>query len=169
MSGVTGRPLPPTDHLVSGDESPTFTRPLVNADYWEDVAFDDLLDTPTLLLFYPMDGTGMASYAWIELRERSLAPDRLVGLSISTPYEHKSFINEHRLPYRLYSDPGNGVAEAFGIVHDHHGMAIRGARPSAFLVDTDGTIEWTWVADEWPALPPYDEIERELEGGGGRP
>lgn len=162
MSGASGRPLPPTDHLEPGDQAPAFTRPLVDADYWEDVRFDDVLDAPTVLLFYPMDGTGMASYAWIELRERGIDPDRLVGLSISTPYEHKTFIDDHRLPYRLYSDPGNGVAEAFGVVHDHHGMAIHGARPSAFLVGPDRTIEWVWVSVEWPALPPYDEIEREL-------
>lgn len=162
MSGVTGRPLPPTDHLEPGDDVPSFTRPLVNADFWEDVAFEELLDEPTVLLFYPMDGTGMASYAWIELRERGLDPESLVGLSISTPYEHKRFIDDHRLPYRLYSDPGNGVAEDFGVVHDHHGMAIQGARPSAFLVTADRTIEWVWVGDEWPALPPYDEIERVL-------
>lgn len=164
MSGVFGRSFPPTDHLDVGDSAPAFTRPLVNADYWEDVPIDDLLSEPTLLLFYPMDGTGMASYAWIEIRERGIDPDRLVGCSISTPYEHKRFIDDHRLPYRLYSDPGNGVAEAFGVVHDHHGMTLRGARPSAFLLAPDRTIEWVWVAEEWPALPPYDELERVLPG-----
>ena len=162
MSGVAGRPLPPADHLEAGETAPSFVRPLVNAEFWEDVAFEDLLDAPTVLLFYPMDGTGMAPYTWIELRERDLDPERLVGLSISTPYEHRAFIDDHRLPYRLYSDPANGVAEAFGVVHDHHGMAIEGARPAAFLVDTDRTIEWAWVAEEWPAFPPYDEIERRL-------
>lgn len=162
MSSVFGRSLPPADHLEVGETAPSFARPLVTADYWEDVAVDDLLDAPTVLLFYPMDGTGMASYAWIEIRERGLDPDRLVGCSISTPYEHTTFVHDHRLPYRLYSDPGNGVAEAFGVVHDHHGMSIEGARPSAFLLDADRTIRWTWVATEWPELPPYDELERVL-------
>lgn len=162
MSGVFGRSLPPTDHLEVGDVAPSFTRPLVNADFWEDVPIDDLLSEPTLLLFYPMDGTGVATSTWIEIRKRGVDPDRLVGCSISTPYEHDAFIDAHRLPYRLYSDPGNGVAEAFGVVHDHHGMAISGARPSAFLLDADRTIRWTWVGAEWPARPPFDEVERVL-------
>jgi len=164
MSGVFGRSLPPAAHLEVGDAAPSFARPLVNADYWEDVSIDDLLSEPTLLLFYPMDGTGMASYAWIEIRERGIDPDRLLGLSISTPYEHQAFIHDHRLPYRLYSDPGNDVAEAFGVVHDHHGMSISGARPSAFLLEPDRTIRWAWVAEEWPAMPPYDDLEAALSG-----
>lgn len=162
MSGVHRLPLPPTDHLSVGDQAPAFVRPLVNADFWEDVPFTDLLDEPTLLVFYPMDGTGMASYTWIEIRERGFDHDRIVGLSISTPYEHMGFIHRHRLPYRLYSDPGNRVAEAFGAVHDHQGMSIRGARPSAFLVAPDRTIQWTWVAEEWPEQPPYGALERVL-------
>lgn len=160
--------LPATDHVEVGDDAPGFTRPLVNADFWEDVPLGRLLgDGPVLLVHFPMDGTGSAKYNWIRIRDRGWAdwPVTVVGVSISTPYEHKAFIDRHALPFELYSDPGAGVAEAYGTVHDMGGMAgLRAHRPAAFLVDAGGTVRYAWVADEWPASTPYDEIEAAVDG-----
>jgi len=35
-------------------------------------------------------------------------------------------------------------------------------RPAVFLLDEDRTIEYTWVAQQEPEFPDYDEIEDEL-------
>lgn len=155
--------LPETDHVDVGDTAPDFTRPLVNEEYWEDVSLSELTaDGPVLLAFHPMDGSFPATYVWNELRERGWDDGDLtiVGLSISTPYEHKTFIGERGMDYRLFSDPSNGVAEAYGIVHDLDGMAgVTEPRPAIFLLDSDRTVEYAWVATEWPDFPDYDEIE----------
>lgn len=152
--------LPAADHVSPGDRAPEFSLPLVNRDYWEDVSLQTRVgDEPTLLVFFPMDGTGGASYTWIEIRERGWDPDRVVGVSVSTPYGHRDFIHRHDLQYDLYSDPGNVAAERFGVVHDHGGMAVESARPAAFLIDPDMTVAEAYVASRWPADVPYDEIE----------
>ncbi len=160
--------LPESDHPTAGERAPDFTRPLVNDEYWEDVGLASLTEaSPVLLVFHPMDGAFPATYVWNELRER--AWDReydisIVGLSISSPYEHKAFIEDRDIPYRLFSDPQNGVAETYGIVNDLDGMAgINEPRPAVFLIDEDRTIQYAWVAQEWPAFPDYDEIEAELD------
>ena len=160
--------LPETDHIDVGDTAPDFTRPLVNDEFWEDVSLSDLTaDGPVLLAFHPMDGSFPATYVWNELRDRAWddAHDlTIVGLSISTPYEHKTFVEERGMDYRLFSDPGNGVAEAYGIVHDLDGMAgVSEPRPAIFLLDADRTVEYAWVASEWPDFPDYDEIEDAIE------
>lgn len=156
--------LPEADHVDVGETAPDFTRPLVNAEFWEDVSLSDLLaDGPLLLVFYPMDGSFPATYVWNELRERAWGEEygvQVVGLSISTPYEHETLIRERGIDYPLFSDPANGVAEAYGIVHDLDGMAeISEPRPAFFLLDPDRTVEYAWVASEWPEFPDYDEIE----------
>lgn len=162
--------LPETDHVEVGDRAPDFTRPLVNREFWEDVALLDLTaEGPVVLVFYPMDGTGSATYTWIRLRERSWDERnaRVVGVSISTPYEHIAFIEDHDLPYQLFSDPGNGVAERYGVVHDHHGMnGISGARPAVFLLDTDRTVRYAWVASAWPDRPDYGAIKEAIDALG---
>lgn len=161
--------LDESDHPEERTQAPEFVRPLVNAEYWEDVALSELTtDGPVVLVFYTMDGDFPATYIWNELRDRAWDDDydiTIVGLSISSPYEHKTFIDERELSYRLFSDPGNGVAEKYGIVNDLDGMAgISEPRPAVFILDEERTIQYAWVAQEWPAFPEYDEIEDELAG-----
>lgn len=162
--------LPEADHPVMGDEALDFTRPLVNDEFWEDVSLSELYtEEPVLLVFHPMDGAFPATYLWNELRDRGFDGYDLtvVGLSISTPYEHESLIEERDLEgtgFRLYSDPANGVAQRYGIDHSLDGMAgITEPRPATFLIDTDGTIRYSWVAEEWPEFPDYDDLEDAIE------
>lgn len=156
------------DHVAEGERAPDFTRPLVSDEFWEDVSLSDLTDEgPVLLVFFPMDGTGAAQYTWIELRERGWGGDDLtvVGVSVCSPYEHRAFIDDHRLPYRLFSDPANGVAETYGVVHDYDGMAgLAGARPAFYLLDSEMRVEYCWVTTEWPASIDYDAVERAMAG-----
>ncbi|QSG12272.1 Peroxiredoxin [Halapricum desulfuricans] len=155
------------DHPQVGEQAPEFVRPLVGSEYWEDVALSELTaDGPVLLVFYPMDGSFPATYIWNELRDRAweeTSDVTIVGLSISTPYEHRTLIGDRGIPYRLFSDPQNGVAESYGVVHDLDGMAgISEPRPAVFLVDEDRTIQYAWAAREWPDLPNYDAVEDAL-------
>jgi len=129
--------LPPASPTPVGDRAPTLTRPLVKPEYWEDVALKELTaEGPVLLVFHPMDGAFPTTYLWNEITERGWG-DRLtvVGVSISDPYAHKDLIRERGLEdggYALYSDPGNALAEAFGVTNDLDGMAgIIEARPAA--------------------------------------
>lgn len=160
--------LPPTDHIEEGDEAPDFTRPLVNEEYWQDISLSELVeendDGRVVLIFYPMDGAFPATYIWNEVRDREWGEhESVVGVSISTPYEHKDFIEERQIDYRLYSDPQNGVARKYGVQHDLDGMmGVEEARPAVYVID-DMMVRYAWVAGEWPDFPPYDEVEDVLD------
>jgi peroxiredoxin len=158
--------LPETDHPEVGDTAPDFTRPLVNEEYWSDTSLAELTDDgPIVLVFYPMDGAFPATYAWNEIRDREWGEyATVVGVSISSPYEHKQLIEERGMDYRLFSDPDAGVAERYGVEHDLDGMTgVTEHRPAVFLLDDERTVEYAWVAGEWPDFAPYDEIEERLE------
>jgi peroxiredoxin len=160
--------LPDADHVQEGEEAPDFTRPLVNDEYWEDVALSDLLaEGPVLLVFTPMDGAFPTTYVYNELRDRGVDEHaQVVGVSISTPYEHKTTIEERGIERfdGLFSDPQAGVAEAFGVEHDLDGMTgVTEHRPATFVVGEDGTIEYAWVAEEWPDFPDYETLEAALD------
>ncbi len=157
--------LGPAEHPAIGETAPDFTRPLVNAEYWEDASLSAVAsEGPVLLVFTPMDGAFPTTYVWNEIRDRGWDSVRIVGLSISTPYEHKDLIEDRGIDYELFSDPGNGVAREYGIDHSLDGMAgISEPRPAVFLLDEDRVVEYVWVASEWPDFPPYDEIEDAIE------
>lgn len=161
--------LPETDHVDEGETAPDFTRPLVNGEYWEDTALSDLTDEgPVLLAFHSMDGAFPATYLWKELTARDWTDAvQVVGLSISDPYAHKQLLRDRGIvdePYRVFSDPGNGVAEDYGIVNHLDGMAgIEEPRPAIYLLDEDREVQYAWVAQEWPDFPDYDEVEAAIE------
>jgi peroxiredoxin len=158
--------LPETDHVDVGDTAPDFTRPLVNDEYWEDVSLSDLTaDGPVCLVFHPMDGAFPSTYVWNEIRDRGWGDSlTVVGVSISTPYEHKSFVAERKMDYRLFSDPSNAVGRKYGIANPMDGMTgIEEPRPAVFLLDSDRRVAYAWVASEWPDFPDYDDVEDAIE------
>jgi peroxiredoxin len=158
-----------TDHVEAGEKAPDFTRPLVTQEFWEDVPLSDLLaDGPVLLLFHPMDRSFPTTYVYNELDARSILPGpaQVVGVTISTPYDHADTIEERGIEAArgLYSDPKNEVAAAYGVVHDLDGMAgIEEPRLSLFLLEPDRTVAWAWVAEAWPEFPDYDGLEDALD------
>ncbi|SNR35954.1 peroxiredoxin family protein [Halorubrum vacuolatum] len=153
--------LPPADHIEAGEVAPDFTRPLVTTEYWEDRSLADVVDGPTLLVFHPMDGAFQATYLYNEIDDRGWAADiDVLGVSISTPYEHKRLLDTRGEGVRLFSDPGAEVAREYGVEHDIDGMAgITECRPAVFLLDADRTVRYVWVAAEHPAFPDYDELD----------
>ena len=160
--------LGPADHPEIGETAPDFTRPLVNDEYWEDTALSELTAAgPVVLVFHTMDGDFPATYIWQEIRDRGWDEydAEIVGLSISSPYEHSRFLEEWDMEaFELFSDPQNGVAERYGISHDLDGMAgLTEPRPAVFVIDSDRTIQNGWVATDWPEFPPYDDIEAAIE------
>jgi peroxiredoxin len=164
--------FPDVDHPTAGEQAPDFERPLVTAEYWEDRALSALTaEGPVLLLFHTMDGAFPTTYMWNEIRDREWGQSEddltVVGLSVSSPYEHKTTIAERGIEdtgYRLFSDPQNGVAERYSIDHSLDGMAgVSEPRPAAFLLDDERVIQYAWVAAEWPQFPDYDEIEAAID------
>ncbi|AFZ72613.1 redoxin domain-containing protein [Natronobacterium gregoryi] len=160
-------PLDATDHLDAGDEVPAFTRPLVTDEYWEDVSLPDLVEGSerTILVFTPMAGSFLAKYVWDELTERGWneADARVVGITAANPYSVKRFIDAEAVPFEFFADPANEVAEKYGFAHDLDGMAgVSEPRLAFVAVDEDLAVETTWVAEEWPEFPDYDELENDL-------
>lgn len=157
--------FPPTEHPTEGEQAPDFTRPLVTDEYWEDVSLSDLVaeEGHVLVVFFPLNWGGKSVYWWNELQDRTVGADAsVVGVGISQPFDHQRFIERRGLEHPLFSDPGNDVAERYGVVHDLDGMTgISEPRPAMFLVGPERTVEYAWVADEWPPSPPFDDLEDE--------
>ena len=159
--------LGPTDHPEVGGTAPDFTRPLVNDEFWEDRTLAALASEGGLVLvFTPMTGSFLAEYAWNEIRDRGWDDyeGTVVGVTVSTPYAVSGFLDEQELPFALFSDPSNEVAERYGVAHELDGMAgVSEPRLAVFVLDSALTVEDAWVASEWPEFPDYDALEDTLE------
>ncbi|SEQ76684.1 redoxin domain-containing protein [Natrinema salaciae] len=160
--------LGPADHPEPGEQAPEFTRPLVTDEFWEDRTLSELVaetEGRTVLVFTPMTGSFLAKYVWDELADRSWndRAGRVVGVTASTPYGVKRFLEDNDSPFAFFADPANGVAESYGIDHDLDGMTgVSEPRVAFFALDGDRTVEGAWVATDWPDFPDYDALESEL-------
>jgi len=95
---------------------------------------------PTLLYFYPKDGTPGCTKeacairdAWNNYRLLNL---RVIGVSADTDEQHRAFSAEHTLPFPLIADPEHAWSDAFGVGQFHGGLDER----VSFLIDANNKI-----------------------------
>ena len=68
----------------------------------------------------------------------------------------RRYIEETGLPFDILIDERREMAKAYGVWHRLGIDAWNIARPAWFLIDQDGTVQWSFVGDsqgEHPAQP----------------
>ena len=141
--------------LSEGDRVPTFE---MTADDGSTVSNDTLSGTRYVLYFYPKDDTPGCTTQACEIRDgwaRVTATGvTLFGVSPDSVRSHVKFREKYALPYRLLSDRGHEVADAFGVWVEKKAMGrtYYGNERSTFVVGPDGRIEHV-LAQVKPAEP----------------
>jgi len=100
--------------LQPGDPAPDVAAPNQH-----DEATVPSFEPPTVLYFYPEDGTpGCTTEAEQFVRERASYEDAgvaIYGVSTDTVDAHRAFADEQGVWFDLLADPEGDVAEAFGV------------------------------------------------------
>ena len=83
----------------------------------------------------------------------------------------RTYIEETGLPFNILIDESRDVLKAYGVWHAVGLVSWNIARPSVFLIDRDGTIAYSFIADRQVEFPStveiLDALER-LEARGGK-
>jgi peroxiredoxin Q/BCP len=120
--------------LTQGAEVP----PLVRVDHRGQIV-SLRSETPTLVYFYPRDGTPGCTKEACAFRDvwqkYEVAGLRVIGVSSDSEDDHRKFAEEHGLPFSLIADPEHVWSGAFG-VGTFAGMDAR----VSFLVDAQSHI-----------------------------
>lgn len=130
--------------LGAGDHVPSFE---MAADDGSSVSSDGLAGTRYVLYFYPKDDTPGCTTQACDLRDSwsrvTGTGITLFGVSPDSVRSHVRFREKYALPYRLLSDEGHLVAEAFGVWIEKKAMGrtYYGNERSTFVVGPDGRIE----------------------------
>lgn len=124
--------------LSVGDPAPTFQRTDQNGTRI-DLA-ERLARGPVVLYFYPRDFTPVCTREacfFRDLYEELQQPNvSIVGVSSDADESHRSFAEQHRLPFSLVSDPDGALAEAF----DVKGLFGTMTKRVTYVIDRDGTV-----------------------------
>lgn len=146
--------------LKVGDIAPDFELP---ADNGETVRLSDLRGKRVVLYFYPKDDTaGCTTQAcgfrdnYLQIEEKNAV---VLGISPDGVKSHQKFRTKYDLPFRLLTDEGHAVAEAYGVWRPKtiFGMEMLGIVRSHFVIDEEGRL-----ADIQYKVSPKDSVESAL-------
>ena len=130
----------------------------------------DLRDHWTVLYFYPQ---GNNPHCVMQSRRfQTLLPQfeqlgvRLVGVSVDTEEEQRTFRNLCSVSFPLVSDSGYAISRTYGVLEtvEHEGRLVTFARRETFLVDPQGRIahHWTQVDPNAHAQEVLDYVQSAL-------
>jgi peroxiredoxin Q/BCP len=131
--------------LKNGLKAPEF---VLENDRGGETSLSELLqDGPLVLYFYPADFTPGCTREACSIRDIHTDIQavglQVVGISPQDIESHISFRDKHELPFILLSDPDKAVIRQY----DVDGPFGVGVRRATFLINQDGTIQDSILAD----------------------
>ena len=127
-----------------GEDAPDFS---MQADDGTTVSRENQLGKRYILYWYPKDDTPGCTAQACSLRDnfgRVIDTGvEVFGVSPDSVKSHVKFRAKYDLPYRLLSDPGHAVSDAFGVWVEktYKGRTYNGVERSSFIIGPDGKIE----------------------------
>ena len=150
--------------LRQGGKVPAFSAPATGATR---VNSKDLLGSPFVLFFYPMDHTPGCTF---EGRDFSRHHGQIVrrgaavfGVSRDSIQSHERFKAMHGFPFELIADEDEKLCEIFGVIKKEPSLGGKflGLQRSTFLIDAEGVLRREWRNVN--ILGHADEILRALD------
>ncbi|WP_353633202.1 redoxin domain-containing protein (plasmid) [Halobacterium sp. NMX12-1] len=149
--------------VETGDSAPRFEATLGTSDH-EDFALDDRLgDGPVVLAFFPGAFTPPCTNEMIAFQERldnlQDAGATVLGVSADSPFSQGAFREEHGIEFDLVSDMAGDAIRAYDLEIDIPDLGLYGiANRAVYVLDDDGTVTYSWVADDPTNEPDYEEV-----------
>ncbi len=149
--------------VSTGDTAPTFTATVGTSDHEPFDLEDELGDGPVVLAFFPGAFTPPCENEMIALQEHleefESAGATLFGISADSPFSQGAFREEHGIEFDLVSDMSSDVIEDYGLTMEIPDLGLYGiANRAVFVLDDEGTVTYSWIADDPTNEPDYDAV-----------
>ena len=82
----------------------------------------------------------------------------MVGVLAQNREAVRRYVEESGLPFDILIDERRDIVRAYGVWHRLGIDALNIARPAVFLVDTDGSIRYSFIGDNQREYPSQEEI-----------
>jgi peroxiredoxin len=155
-------------HPETGDAAPTFTATIGTSDHEPFDLEDHLGDGPVVLAFFPGAFTPPCTNEMIAFQDRMArfedAGATVLGVSVDSPFSLGAFREEHGIEFDLISDMGRAGVDAYDIDIDIGELGLHGiANRAVFVLDDEGTLVYSWVAEDPTNEPDYDAVLEAVE------
>ena len=151
-----------------GDPAPSFTATYRGSDHETFELDDQLGDGPTVLAFFPGAFTPPCSNEMVALQDHldefDAAGATVLGISADSSFSLGAFADEYDLTFDLVSDMDGSAIRAFDLSIDLPDLGLYGvANRAVYVLDEDGTVRYSWEADDPTNEPDYDELLAAVE------
>ena len=148
-----------------GDMAPDFT---LTAQDKSSVTLSDMRGSRVILAFYPAAFTGVCTKEMCSFSDGVASLEssgaRVLGISVDSPFSNAAFAEANGITFPLLSDVHREAVEAYGVaLGDFVIPGYTVAQRSVFVVETDGSIGYAWVADNPGLEPDYDAVMTHCE------
>ena len=158
--------------LAVGTKAPDFTLPTKTAEGPKQIKLSDNFGKKnTLLLFFPMAFTGTCTEEMCSLTPALPNYEGMnavvYGISGDNPFAQEAWSQKEKIGVALLSDYEHKVARDYGVAYDsflpQKNLGMAGvAKRSAFVIDTNGVIQYAESSDDPGQLPNFDKIKAKL-------
>jgi len=150
--------------LNIGSIAPDFT--LKNSDL-EDVTLSTQRGQNVVLLFFPLAFTGTCTEELCHMRD-SIAKfndlnSNVLAISVDSPFTLKKYKEENSLNFPLLSDFNKDVSQVYGAFYKDFVLGLKGvSKRAVFLLDKNGTLQYSEVLEDAGSLPNFESLEKAL-------
>lgn len=150
------------DHVALniGQKAPGFR---LSSGPGQDVDVGELIGSEkVLLLFFPLAFSPVCTAEMCQMAEDWRKWEEIganvFGISVDSMYALQRFREDEKIPFPLLSDFNRTAARAYDVLYeDFYGMEGV-AKRSAFVVDSSGSIAYSWSTDDASVQPDYDDV-----------
>lgn len=150
--------------MNKGDKAADFT--LKNSE-GEDVSLKELIDgKKAVILFFPLAFTSVCTTELCTIRDNMKLYNSLnanvAAVSVDSFFTLKEFKKANNLNFHLLSDFNKEVSAAYGALYEEF-FGMKGvSKRSAFVVNSEGVIEYAEVLESAGDLPNFKAIQEVL-------
>ena len=150
-----------------GSKAPDFNLKSKQASGLVDVRLSNNFgEKNTVVLFFPLAFTSVCTKEMCDitagLNTYSQLNADVIGISVDSPFSQEAWAHKEKIGITLASDLNKGTAKAYGtLLPDLLGLGSVSAR-AAFVVDKDGTIQYSEQTPTPKELPNFEAIQATL-------
>lgn len=132
------------------------------------ISLNDYNGKNVLLLFFPLAYTGVCTSELCSVRDSLVLYNDLgaevIAISIDSLFVLDKFKDDNNLDFTLLSDFNKEVSKMYGCLYDTFVFDMQGvAKRSAFVIDKEGTVQYSEILESAGDLPDFDAINTVLQ------
>ncbi len=123
---------------------------------------------PFVLLFFPLAFTGVCTEEMCAVTEDLSSYTglgvKVYAVSVDSPFAQEAWVEKNKIKISVLSDFNREAIKAYDVLCPSLVGLEAVAKRSAFIINKEGVVIYSWCSEDPKQLPPFAEIKKALIG-----